>query len=906
MKAFVLVGIFVAVFAGDAFALDVKAQNPTSIEEVSYRIAGVTATVDGADADDATTLSVTLAAGNHTLQTTFGSFVLSVDGSGNIMAAAGVPVSISGSTVTILNTVSFSPLKVKAVNNTSIQEVSHRLYSWSNYGLPANRTVDLANADDPSETNLSWQGSKTILGSAAATGATFAFLGMTPHQVFYLDSSMGRVALKIDASGNLQPNGAIASDQVSTAGDTVTFQNTTSFSPLKVKAVNNTSIQEVTHRIYNWTQYALPANRTVDLGGGDDPSETKLHWQGSKTILGSAAAAGATFAFSGMTPHQVFYLESTMGRVSLKIDSSGNLQPNGTIASDQVSTAGDTVTFQNTTSFSPLKVKAVNNTSIQEVTHRIYSWTQYSLRANRTVDLGGADDPSETKLHWQGSKTILGSAAAAGTSFAFAGMTPHQVLCLDSTFGRIFLEIDADGYLQPANSLAVDLVAISGDTVTIRNGFDQRLKVTADENIALSSVTYTFTSTAGTHLPANRTLDVQTLAGTATAAGTEFDMLGVPPHMWLSMHTSAGQASFRMLPNGTVEFGGLTVPDTATTGHLPIESGTNNLQLEILPANEPPVISAGGNITISATSQATTVLAGTATDADGDTLTYRWFQGGAVVAGPAQPSGSSCSLALSSVATLPFGFHTFLLEVSDGTATVTDQVVVTVVNCPPTGAPNGGGVFELGPNSDVVLGATAADIDGNTLTYEWRLVTGTGTTVLDDGTVSPPVGGNPVAIPAHTVPTADLGAGVHVIELAVDDGVNEEQVVAFDLEVTEADAPTLNPKASKTILWPPNHTMVAIQVQANAADDCCGTPTLAVTITSNEPAEYDGDGNFIPDHTAPVINQSTGVITFSLRSERSGKGDGRAYTVTVTATDTAGNVSVEPVTIRAPHSRKKN
>ena len=81
-----MLSLFLAAWAGDAFAIEVKAQNPTSIKEVSFRIAGVTATVDGADADQSSTLSVTLAAGTHLLQTTFRNFYLSVDGAGNITA----------------------------------------------------------------------------------------------------------------------------------------------------------------------------------------------------------------------------------------------------------------------------------------------------------------------------------------------------------------------------------------------------------------------------------------------------------------------------------------------------------------------------------------------------------------------------------------------------------------------------------------------------------------------------------------------------------------------------------------------------------------------------------------------------------------------------------------------------
>jgi hypothetical protein len=43
-----------------------------------------------------------------------------------------------------------------------------------------------------------------------------------------------------------------------------------------------------------------------------------------------------------------------------------------------------------------------------------------------------------------------------------------------------------------------------------------------------------------------------------------------------------------------------------------------------------------------------------------------------------------------------------------------------------------------------------------------------------------------------------------------------------------------------------------------------------------------------------------------LRAERSGLGDGRTYTITVTCRDTAGNTTARTVTVTVPKSQGNN
>jgi len=73
-------------------------------------------------------------------------------------------------------------------------------------------------------------------------------------------------------------------------------------------------------------------------------------------------------------------------------------------------------------------------------------------------------------------------------------------------------------------------------------------------------------------------------------------------------------------------------------------------------------------------------------------------------------------------------------------------------------------------------------------------------------------------------------------------------------------------------------------------------------VSSNEPQDGLGDGDIAPDWTEPVVDN--GIITMQLRAERSGKGDGRIYTITVVGTDETGNSSTTQLEIKVLHDKR--
>ena len=119
---------------------------------------------------------------------------------------------------------------------------------------------------------------------------------------------------------------------------------------------------------------------------------------------------------------------------------------------------------------------------------------------------------------------------------------------------------------------------------------------------------------------------------------------------------------------------------------------------------------------------------------------------------------------------------------------------------------------------------------------------------------------------------------------------------SFTVRVNDTEPPAVSAATvDKPSLWPPLHQMEAVTVNYTATDNCGVNCTLSVT--SNEPINGLGDGDAAPDW---VIVDAHHVL---LRAERSGKGNGRIYTITVTCVDGSGNTVVKTVTVQVPKNQ---
>lgn len=126
------------------------------------------------------------------------------------------------------------------------------------------------------------------------------------------------------------------------------------------------------------------------------------------------------------------------------------------------------------------------------------------------------------------------------------------------------------------------------------------------------------------------------------------------------------------------------------------------------------------------------------------------------------------------------------------------------------------------------------------------------------------------------------------------------QSCTFNVTVNDTEGPPVGPvSASPNSLWPPNHQLRNVTLTYNVGVDNCGGAVTCVvsSVTSNEPENGTDDGDTAPDW---VIVSPTLV---RLRSERSGVGTGRIYTITVRCTDARGNHTFRTTTVTVPLSQ---
>lgn len=131
-----------------------------------------------------------------------------------------------------------------------------------------------------------------------------------------------------------------------------------------------------------------------------------------------------------------------------------------------------------------------------------------------------------------------------------------------------------------------------------------------------------------------------------------------------------------------------------------------------------------------------------------------------------------------------------------------------------------------------------------------------------------------------------LSLGEHTITLWAIDDDGAWAADALKVNVVDTTPPEIGPGPGAIYCaWPPNHKYVKLDIEEQVlAEDVCDPSPMVVYVDgwSTEPDNDVGDG----DTTNDILVYEDAVC---LRSERSGTGEGRRYTVVVSALDSSGN-----------------
>jgi len=294
--------------------------------------------------------------------------------------------------------------------------------------------------------------------------------------------------------------------------------------------------------------------------------------------------------------------------------------------------------------------------------------------------------------------------------------------------------------------------------------------------------------------------------------------------------------------------------------------------------SEPPIVNAGPDVTLEQESHAGTqvMLNGTATDNVSTRFNFTWSENNIILGTATNATSTTLTY------TFNLGPHTVALNATDEAGnTGSDSVMVNIVDTTPP-------VVNAGPDltveqeshagTQVTLFGNATDICSTQLSYTWSE--------------------NGIILGTEPNLTYTFNLGTHIVAFNATDlsgNVGSDTVI---VKVVDTTPPQINVTATLSTIWPPNHKYVQVKINATAFDICDPSPQITlVSVTSNEPDNSLGDGNTTNDII--IIDN----FTFNLRAERSGKGQGRIYTITYKATDASGNYATASITIQVPHNQ---
>jgi len=322
-----------------------------------------------------------------------------------------------------------------------------------------------------------------------------------------------------------------------------------------------------------------------------------------------------------------------------------------------------------------------------------------------------------------------------------------------------------------------------------------------------------------------------------------------PAHGTLVLNTDG---SFTYTPNLNY-YGGDTFTYRANDGQ--VDSNVATVSITVTPVNDPPVANLQAVTTAEDTSVGITL---TASDVDGDTLTY------VIVSGPAHGTLSGSVPVLTYTPTENYhGTDAFTFKVSDGQVdsnVATVSITVTPVNDPPVANLQ---AVTTAEDTSVGITLTASDVDGDTLTY-----------VIVSGPAHGTLSGS---VPVLTYTPTENYHGTDAFTFKVSDGQVDSNVATVSITITPVNDP---PMANNDIGYRASIAGLIVAVPGVLLNDVdVDGDALTVRLESNVShgtLTLNANGSFTYTPKAGYV----GVDTFTYRAN-DGQVNSKPATVTI-------------------------
>ncbi len=746
-------------------------------------------------------------------------------------------------------------------------------------------TLNGAGSSDPDGDPLTWQwsqisGPAVTLSSSTAPNPTFTSPSVLSAQVLRfrlvvndgkIGSTPDEVLITLQNDVNEAPTARAGMDQVLGEGALVTLDGTGSSDP------------NADPLAYQWTQTAGPpvtlSSNTINRPAFTTPTVTQPVALTFSLRVSDGKGGSDTDAVSITVQNDVNEApiasagpDQTVGEnVVVTLDGTGSLEPNGSpLTRVWTQIAGPPVTLSSTSapspSFTSPTVFAQTQLAFQlevtdpqgaSATDEILITVQNSVNEPPIARAG----PDQTR----GEQVVVALNASASTDPNGDGLTyawaqtdgPSVNLSSTSDVAPTFTSPN----VTSATTLSFRVTVSDGNGGTTSDAVSV---VIQDDVNELPVANAGADQTVGENVPVqlNATGSVDPNAEPLTYAWTQ--LLGTPVTL---SSTSAGKPTFlspRVTAPATLSFR-LTVTDPRGGSHSDSVTITVNDSI-----NEPPVVSAGPDANALGSSVVT--LSATASDPNGQSMTYQWAQ----VSGP--PVALLGASGLNATFTAPNPSVptalTFSFTATDALgAASSDQVTVSVQPNGTVPSANAGPDQSVGPGAVVSLdGSASSDPNGDPLTWQWTQLGGAPVSLSSSTAVSP----------SFTAPEPLTSAQTLVFGLRVSDGTHLSSVDQVSITVQRQELPPVADAG-------PDLTVIAGQpftISGAASTDPNGDPLTFTWTQTSGPTVAMADPQ-LPDQsiTAPDVTGTT-LLEFELAVH-----DGRSWSppdrVQVSVTPTA-------------------